>query len=109
MVVAMDLLNGLATAIRFRLSSLSADPDAMAVGVVFAGSVDPLNPVPTLIRIAAACRSAGPNAMLVGGAFRGGTALPCGPVGPASGANSGRRPHALCGDDADPLEECRPT
>jgi hypothetical protein len=33
----MGLLDGLATAIRFRLSSLSAGPDAMPVGGVFTG------------------------------------------------------------------------
>jgi hypothetical protein len=37
----MGLLDGLATIIRFQLSSLSAGPDAMAVGVVFAGPDKP--------------------------------------------------------------------
>lgn len=37
----MGLLDGLATIIRFQLSNLSAGPDAMAVGVVFAGSDKP--------------------------------------------------------------------
>ena len=92
--VAMGLLDGLATVIRFRLSSLSAGPDAMAVGVVFAGG--PLNPLPTLIRIAVACPSAGPDVMLVGGVFTGRPAVACGPLGPAGKASSGHLTHGRC-------------
>ena len=61
--VAMGLLDSLATAIRFRLSSRAregawAGPDAMGVGVVFAGSIGPVNPLPTLIL--SGCRPVGP-------------------------------------------------
>ena len=70
----MDLLDGLATLIRIRLSSLSAGPDAMQVGVVFAGWTRPVNLLPTLIRIRLPTRWAGPDAMLVGVVFTDGPA-----------------------------------
>ena len=43
---SFGLLDGLATFIRFRLSSLSAGPDAMKVGVVFAGCILPPDGLP---------------------------------------------------------------
>jgi hypothetical protein len=89
----IDLLGGLAAFIRIRLSSLSAGPDAMLVGVAFTGLTGPLDGLPTLIRIAVACPSAGPDAMLVGVVFAGGPACTSGPENglPARGASSGRR------------------
>ena len=78
--VVMGLLDGLATAIRFRLSSRAragawAGPDAMEVGVVFAGLIDPMNPLPTLIPIRLPTRWGGPDTMLVGVVFTGSPAL----------------------------------
>ena len=70
----MDLLDGLATLIRIRLSSLSAGPDAMQVGVAFAGWTRPVNLLPTIIRIRLPTRWAGPDAMLVGVVFTDGPA-----------------------------------
>ena len=94
----MGLLDGLATAIRFRLSSRDreggrAGPDATAVGVVFAGSMSPVNLLPTLIRIRLPTRWAGPDAMLVGVVFTGSPALTSGPEDglPVRWASSGRR------------------
>jgi hypothetical protein len=82
--MAMGLLDGLATTIRFRLSSHGGEGawaglDAMAVGVVFAGLVCPVDVLPTLIRVAAACPSAGPDAMLVGVVFMANPAITSGP------------------------------
>jgi hypothetical protein len=55
---SIGLLDGLSTTIRFRLSSLSAGPDAMDVGVVFAGRTIP----PDGLSIAHAYPVAGPLA-----------------------------------------------
>jgi hypothetical protein len=95
--MAKGLLDGLSTAIRFRLSSRAWEgvwvgPDAMAVGVVFAGWIGPVNLLPILIRIAVACPSAGPDAMLVGVVFTGSPALTSGPEDelPVRWASSGR-------------------
>lgn len=95
-----------------------AGPDAVALGVVFAGFLGPAHYLPTLIRIAAACPSAGPEAMRVGGAFTGRPALTSGPRGlPAPlrtcrtlrvrGMKAGRKRLAVCGHGADPLKEHR--
>ena len=46
--LAILLLDGLSAAIRFRLSSLSAGPDAMEAGVVFAGCTLPPDGLPIL-------------------------------------------------------------
>ena len=46
--LAILLLDGLSAAIRFRLSSLSAGPDAMEAGVVFAGRTIPPDGLPIL-------------------------------------------------------------
>jgi hypothetical protein len=98
--MAMGLLDGLATTVRFLLSSRAgegawAGPDAMAVGVVFAGLTCPVDVLPTHIRIAAACPSAGPDAMLVGDVFMGNPALTSGRQDglPMLRASSGRRAH----------------
>ena len=45
---AILLLDGLSAAIRLRLSSLSAGPDAMEAGVVFAGCTSPPDGLPIL-------------------------------------------------------------
>jgi hypothetical protein len=45
---AIPLLDGLSATTRFRLSSLSAGPDAMAAGVVFAGCTLPPDGLPIL-------------------------------------------------------------
>ena len=128
----MGLLDGLATAIRFRLSSRACEgawpgPDAMGVGVVFAGLIGPVNLLPTLIPIAAA-RPVGRVRTDAGRCCLHRQSCPAPPVpkraagalgklgtpgAPARnapmvrGVESGRRRLAVCGHDADPLEERR--
>ena len=93
----MGLLDGLAIASRFRLSRRAREgawpgPDAMRVGVVFAGLIGPVNLLPTLIPIRLPTRWAGPDTMLVGVVFTGSPALTSGPEDglPVRWASSGR-------------------
>ena len=93
----MGLLDGLAAAIRFRLSSRAhggawAGPDAMEVGVVFAGLIDLMNPVPTFIPIRLPTRRAAPDTILVGVVFTGSPSLISGPEDglPVPWTSSGR-------------------
>ena len=124
--MTMGQLDGLATTIRFRLSSRAcegawAGPDATTVGVVFAGLMARPNPLPTLIAYRG-CLPVGRSGRDDGRWCLHGS-LPAhtvpswvagvpGKLGtadapPARSVKSGRKRLAVCGHDADPLEERR--